>query len=206
MTTTQTTARPAPIMYFTPPVLITQPRIAAGELGQMVTPNQGNRVVEGARWIFDNGKFSSKGWTPERYFAALDKHAGTPGCVFAVVPDVVAEASGTNKLWGKWHLGLMRRGYPTAYVIQDGATSIPRWCDAIFIGGSDEFKLGREARILTALAKRHGKWVHMGRVNSYKRLAYAAEIGCDSADGTFITFKPAENLARVDEWYRKLAA
>ena len=29
-----------------------------------------------------------------------------------------------------------------------------------------------------------GKWVHMGRVNSTRRIRYAASIGCDSVDGT----------------------
>jgi hypothetical protein len=194
------------MLYFTPPVKIARPVIAAGQLGQMVTPNQGNRVVDGARWIFDNGRFSTKGWTPERYFDALEKHAGTPGCVFAVVPDVVADAAGTNRLWAKWDRGLRRHGYPIGYVIQDGATSIPRWCDAIFVGGSDAFKLGPEARALVALAKRHGKWVHMGRVNSFKRLAYAAEIGCDSADGTFLVFHPTHNMERLNGWLERLAA
>jgi hypothetical protein len=32
--------------------------------------------------------------------------------------------------------------------------------------------------------KRAGKWVHMGRVNTDRRIRYAAAIGCDSIDGT----------------------
>ena len=51
-----------------------------------------------------------------------------------------------------------------------------------------------------AEAKAHGKWVHMGRVNSLKRLQYAAAIGCDSADGTYLTFGPAKNLPRLLGW------
>ena len=35
-----------------------------------------------------------------------------------------------------------------------------------------------------AEAKRRRKWVHMGRVNSERRIRYAASIGCDSIDGT----------------------
>lgn len=182
-----------------PTTPIVRDAMAAGQLGQIITPNQGNRIMPGVPWALDNGCFSNV-WTPSRYFDVLDKHQNTPGCLFAVVPDVVADASGTNRRWGGWHLGLMRRGYPTAYVLQDGATSIPRWCDAVFIGGSTEWKLGDDARRLVELAKRHGKWVHMGRVNSLKRLTYAASIGCDSADGTFCTFKPAYNLPRMVRW------
>lgn len=173
--------------------------MAAGQLGAMITPEQGNRIPPGSRWALDNGCFSGA-WTPGRFFDTLDRHANTPGCLFAVTPDVVADAAGTNRLWGRWDRGLRRRGYPVAYVIQDGARSIPRWCEAVFIGGSTEWKLGPEARQLVALAKRHGKWVHMGRVNSLKRLRYATEIGCDSVDGTFIAFAPDKNLPRMLRW------
>lgn len=65
-----------------------------------------------------------------------------------------------------------------------------------------EWKLGPVARALTFEAKRRGKWVHMGRVNSLKRLRYAAAIGCDSADGTFVAFGPDANLPRVLGWLR----
>lgn len=78
--------------------------------------------------------------------------------------------------------------------------------DVLFLGGSTEWKLGPEARELTAEARRRGLPVHMGRVNSFKRLAYAEAIGCTSADGTFLTFAPQENLRRLAGWFDKLAA
>jgi hypothetical protein len=40
----------------------------------------------------------------------------------------------------------------------------------------------------------------MGRVNSLKRLRYAAEIGCATADGTFVAFAPDINLQRCLTW------
>ena len=63
------------------------------------------------------------------------------------------------------------------------STAWPR-IDALFIGGSTDWKLGAATRALVREAKRRGLWVHMGRVNSLKRIAYTAEIGCDSIDGT----------------------
>lgn len=58
-----------------------------------------------------------------------------------------------------------------------------------------EWKLGEAAARLVAAAKARGLWVHMGRVNSYKRIAYAASIGCDSSDGTYLNFgKKADRL------------
>jgi hypothetical protein len=74
--------------------------------------------------------------------------------------------------------------------------------DVLFIGGDTEWKLGPVASDLAAQAKRRGKWVHMGRVNSEKRLRYADAIGCDSADGTYLTFGPDVNLPKTLAWLR----
>jgi hypothetical protein len=43
---------------------------------------------------------------------------------------------------------------------------------------------GPECVQLVRAWKRAGKWVHLGRVNSERRIRYAASIGCDSVDGT----------------------
>lgn len=72
--------------------------------------------------------------------------------------------------------------------------------DVLFIGGSTEWKLGPGARALVAEAKRRGKWVHMGRVNSGRRWSYAEHIGCDSVDGTFLAFGPDLNMRRLRGW------
>jgi len=65
-----------------------------------------------------------------------------------------------------------------------------------------EWKLGRAARRMAAEAKARSKWVHMGRVNSERRWKYADAIGCDSVDGTFLTFGPDVNLPRLLAWTR----
>ena len=49
-------------------------------------------------------------------------------------------------------------------------------------------------------AKRRGKWVHMGRVNSGRRKAIADLFECDTVDGTFMTFGPDKNLRRLLGW------
>jgi hypothetical protein len=96
-------------------------------------------------------------------------------------------------------------GIPAAMVVGNGMEDmldeIP-WdlMDAIFIGGSTDWKLGEGARIVTAEAQRRGLYVHMGRVNSSKRLSYASSLGIDSADGTFLGKGPAKNLPRLMAW------
>ncbi len=56
---------------------------------------------------------------------------------------------------------------------------------ALFVGGAtNEFKLGPAVEMIIAEARQRRVWTHMGRVNSLRRLAYAASIGCDSIDGT----------------------
>jgi hypothetical protein len=92
-------------------------------------------------------------------------------------------------------------GFVPALVLQDGmeALTIP-WDDlgAVFVGGSDAWKLGPAAAALCAEAKRRGKWVHVGRVNSAKRYRWALEqMGADSADGTLLAFGADENVRRL---------
>jgi hypothetical protein len=56
--------------------------------------------------------------------------------------------------------------------------------DVYTLAVSTAFKLGDAAARVAAEAKARGKWVHMGRVNTAQRIAYARSIGCDSIDGT----------------------
>lgn len=75
------------------------------------------------------------------------------------------------------------------------------WCDVCNVQ-IHEWKLGPHPRALVAEAKRRGKWVHMGRVNSGKRFRYAAAIGCDSVDGTYLTNGADTNLPKLLAWTR----
>jgi hypothetical protein len=95
------------------------------------------------------------------------------------------------------------QGWPAAVVAQDGM--LPGWnrwdeIDALFIGGSTEWKLSGTAARIVFEALDHGKHVHMGRVNSRRRATYAEWLGCHSADGTFLAFAPDKNLVRQTAW------
>jgi hypothetical protein len=175
-----------------------------GRLGCIVTPKQGNKIPEGATICADNGLFG-KGYPGDSaWYSWL---AGLPAerCAFAVAPDVPFDAIGTLDKSLPW-LGKIRElGIPAALAAQDGLEDllIP-WdaFDVFFIAGSTEWKIGPAARALTVEAKRRGKQVHMGRVNSGKRFRYAHYIGCDSADGTYLVHGPDINLPKLLGWVR----
>lgn len=176
--------------------------MSAGRLDCIVTPRQGNRVPPGAHWCADNGVFGKGYPGADAWFAWLSKFS-PERCRFAVAPDVVGDARATLEASLPWLSKIRRLGMPAAFVAQDGAeiVGVPwDWFDVLFIGGSTEWKLGEHARALVAEAKARGKGVHMGRVNSRRRLRYAADIGCDSADGTYIAFGPDVNLPKVLDW------
>src|SRR5262245_28444680 len=159
-------------------------------VGVMLQPGSGYaRAVEVAgfpAWAADNGCFAKgDAFRLDRFYAWLETLPRSR-LLWAVAPDVYPDAAATLRRSGPILVELRRRGFKTAYVAQDGAeeTAIP-WddLDALFLGGTTGWKLGRAARELVAEARRRGKWAHMGRVNSEARYRYAAMIGCDSADG-----------------------
>jgi hypothetical protein len=192
------------ITYFANPTNAGRQAMLDGLLGYIDTPAQGNRRPAGdVLWCADNGAFSDR-FDPQLWWAWLQRNAfDAKQCVFAVAPDVVGDAAATLTRSAPWLSRIRGLGFPVAYVAQDGLpeSSVP-WddIDALFIGGSTEFKLGPVAADAVADAKSRGKWVHMGRVNSRKRLRYAASIGCDSADGTYLVFAPEKNLSNMLRW------
>lgn len=190
------------------------------DLGCIVTPAQGNRLPEGVVWGADNGCGPGKDGKTGAGFRGYENYLGwlqdltagddlcdpdRSGCLFAVAPDVVGDASATLRRESMCRmLGWIRHiGLPAAFVAQDGQEDLPApWddLDVLFVGGSTAWKLGAHARALVAEAKRRGKRAHMGRVNSRRRLRYAARIGCDTADGTYLAYGPDVNLPVLLSW------
>lgn len=176
----------------------------AGLIGSVHTQNGGaGRPHHDGPWCADNGCFSTR-FDEAKWWAWLS--AQDPrGCLFAVAPDVVADAAATLERSRPWLPRIRALGFPAAFVLQDGQEYLPvPWddFDVAFIGGSTDWKLGPHARALAAETKARGKRVHMGRVNSQRRYTYARLIGCDSADGTYLAFGPNENLPDVLSWVR----
>lgn len=177
-------------------------------IGYIVAPHGSvpPRHLAGAtHWAADNDCFARphlftlEGYT--KWLLGLPQHRPA---LFATAPDVVGNAVATLERSLPTFSAIRRAGFPPAYVIQDGVDETPvPWgqFDCMFIGGSTEFKGTAVVYDLVQEAKQLGKWVHMGRVNSYRRVAYAAKIGCDSVDGTFLAFGPDVNMRKLEKWF-----
>jgi hypothetical protein len=185
---------------------VVRPGLRHPMLGFMNTPQMANTIPAGVTWAADNGCFSNPGaYTDSGYLGWLiqqdNKH-----CLFATAPDVLADHAATVVRSRPLLPRLRRLGYQTAFVAQDGWNEYTTpWdaLDVLFIGGTDAFKLGAGANAIAA-AKHRGKRVHMGRVNSYRRLRLATVLGCDSADGTFLKFAPDTNVLRMLGWFERV--
>lgn len=181
--------------------------MAAGRIGCLLNPGTGSGAPPGATWAADNAKFGKSWPGHDRWWKWLTRmrHEHDPAlCLFAVAPDVVGDAAATLAESRPWLARIRELGLPVAFVAQDGCSEpglIP-WgeLDVLFLGGSDRFKLGAEARVVAAAARGVEVPVHMGRVNSRRRLRYAEALGCSSADGTYLTFGPDLNLGRLSRW------
>lgn len=179
--------------------------------GFMLTPSMGQLPPEGSSWAADSGCFNRATYVgDEAYLAWLAARAGdSDRCLFATVPDVVGDHDATLAIFRPLAQQIDDLGYPVAFVAQDGASieNIP-WdaIDALFIGGSTGWKLSEDSFELVAEGKRRQRWVHVGRVNSLRRLRAFAHAGADSTDGTFLAFGPDANLPRLAGWLDYLHA
>ena len=175
-----------------------------GLLSAIVTPAQGNQIDGIADWCADNGRFG-RGWPGYARWGNWLRGLPQDGCAFAIAPDIPFNAAKTLRCAGPALRFIRRLGFPAALAAQNGLENmvIP-WdeFDVLFLGGDTAWKLGPAARQLAADAHAKGKRVHMGRVNSLRRLRYADAIGCDSADGTYLAFGPDENLPKLLGWLR----
>lgn len=173
-------------------------------IGVMLSFNVGKQRLTGHKvFAADNGCFAaSEKYNDTKYLSwlkKLQKHY----CLFAVAPDVVANAEATRKRAYPMLPKIRALGFKAAFVAQDGETiNDIRWdnFDALFIGGSTNWKLSQPAAEIAQAAKARKKWVHMGRVNSFKRMRLAHVIGCDSVDGTFLAFEPTRRKHIIHQW------
>ena len=158
---------------------------------QLRTPLTGYATGFEQPWVMDNGSFSD--FNQNKFITMAGYGMADPNCKWIAMPDVVGNHDETLDLFHKWTNQMCNYWIPCrerfkkwAFVVQDGATmeSIP-WDDivAVFLGGTDKMKRSRKAFRIMRHARRLGKWVHIGRVNTPKWVEYWYWTA-DSIDGS----------------------
>lgn len=174
----------------------------AGRLGVMVSYAH-MLLPEGAEWAMDNGCFGTRYPYPgdDIYLKRMEQLAPVSGsCRFITAPDVVCDPVGTLEKSLPMLPRIRKAGFPVAFVAQDGVEDMDTpWeeFDTLFLGGSTRWKLGPGAARIAAEALKRDIPVHMGRVNTRRRLRHAKRLGCSSADGTFLRYGPDKNLPQL---------
>lgn len=179
----------------------TRRQMMSERLGCLIVPGSGNTPFQRRPWAADNGAFT--GFDAEAFLVMLERLQGTRWCLFVAAPDVVGDAEKTLAKFKRWAIVIRAFGFPVALVAQDGLTiDATPWLeiDALFLGGTTAWKLGPEAEALARYAKANRKWVHMGRVNTLRRIRHAQRIGCDSFDGTTFSKWPDNYIPKGIEW------
>ena len=144
--------------------------------------------TEGFQYAIDNGAWTAfKNGTnfDGDLFMRLVEKLGA-GADWIVIPDIVEGGLKSLEFSLSW-IPRLRGVAPLLLPVQDGMEtrdvegSIGREV-GIFIGGSSQFK--EDSSKWGAVAKDSGAHLHMGRVNSARRIWIASSIGCDSIDGS----------------------
>lgn len=159
-----------------------------GKIGHLYSPRPKHKPpgpynFKGFRFALDNGAFAAGDkWTEDGWVEMLDTirlRGQEP--LWALVPDVVGDRDGTLEKWKRYAPILKRYGWPLAFAVQDGMTvdDVPHDAEVIFVGGSTEWKW----RTLTMWCAAFPR-VHVGRVNTYRKLWICHEAGAESCDGT----------------------
>jgi len=155
------------------------------DLLQLRTPLTRYSSKEGRQYGMDNGAFTVNPIFNPKFWNMVKTCYYDHDCLWIVAPDKPGQWKHTLAQFNSF-----KERYPEklAIAIQDGATvdQVP-WDDivCVFIGGTDDFKYSREARLIAYEAKNQGKWVHVGRVNTPKNIVRWFDVA-DSFDGSGI--------------------
>lgn len=145
---------------------------------------------EGFPYALDNGAWSA--FTQGRPFdfpafeKALRKMGG--GADWTVLPDIVAGGPASLELSLKWMRRVLDESPRALLAVQDGIgpDDVRGFLGSrvgLFVGGSTDWKLKTLAE-WCRLGASIGCWVHVGRVNTVRRIHRCGIAGATSFDGT----------------------
>lgn len=183
-------------------------------------PFPGTMITFGRPWGGDSGAFTKK-FSPKEFFSWLHRiktYISTN--LFIACPDAVYNAYDTLLLYREYSTLIKSIGFRIALVAQDGLKfdefgvysfygedlihnrEYVEWIDfhCLFIGGTTEYKDGLEVEKLIKYAQYKNRIVHVGRVNSGRRLRHFKALHVDTVDGTHIRFKPKQSIQEIMKW------
>lgn len=193
--------------------------MAAVGIRLLATPQQLGRYPDAhPPWAFmlDNGAFGEGGFQPNAFATALRLLGADADAV--VLPDIVCGGRSSLRLSLDWMDRVLRTGTPCALLpMQDGVLPVDvrrylrdfRGRVGIFVGGSTAWKES-SMRMWGELAEELGVWMHVGRVNTQRRMALAVAAGAHSVDGSSPTrfacrAAPLVASARQGDMFRGVA-
>lgn len=149
--------------------------------------------TEGFRYALDNGAWTSyqqgERFDEQAFGKAVDKLGERADWI--VLPDIVAGGMESLDFSLKWMDRLA--GIPTKLLlaVQNGMTpedvrELLSPAVGIFVGGDTDWKL-KTVNAWGVLARRRNCHLHVGRVNSARRISLSAAAGANSFDGTSAT-------------------
>jgi len=146
-------------------------------------------------YAIDNGAYGyylrNKNFDDKAFYKLLDNWA--TGCDWVAIPDMVGNWEATKAMLDVWVPRLLEYKVPLLVVVQDGC-EVDNYSDVhilldrveiqgIFVGGTTDWKLSN-IQGLSDVCKEYNKHIHVGRVNSGKRVRQCFYAGVDSVDGS----------------------
>jgi hypothetical protein len=175
---------------------------------RLLVSAKGQLRTEGMRYALDNGAWTAfqqqQPFDGKAFLIAVEKLGLDADWI--VLPDIVEGGLASLDYSLSWKERL--RGMPTKLLIavQDGmqiSDVASLLCPAvgIFVGGTTEWKEAT-AQAWGSLARRRNCHLHVGRVNSARRIRICAAAGANSFDGSGVS-RYAEALPRLDRATRQ---
>jgi len=164
--------------------------------------------TEGFPYALDNGAWTAhqrgEPWREDLFVELVEKLGH--GSDWIVAPDIVGGGLESLALSREWIPRLTGRSR-VLLAVQDGmrpwdVASMLGPDTGIFVGGSTEWKLDTLPQ-WGALAAERGCWLHVGRVNSARRIRLCLDAGATSFDGTSAS-RFAVTIPRLDNVRRQM--
>jgi hypothetical protein len=171
------------------------------------TAMQQQRWTDGtvAPYALDNGAWGcfqrNEPWDSGRFRACVEAVGADADWI--VLPDVVAGGLSSLALSLSWLAELAGR---VLLPVQDGMSPADIRPHVggrvgIFVGGTTSWKLATLNR-WGQLARETGAWLHVGRVNTARRIGQCGDVGAHSFDGTSVT-RFANTASLLDDARRR---